>query len=150
MATHKLPVALLLLTLSLLPQAQGLTSTTLTLAVSPTPSVLGAPVTLSATVTPINATGKVTFYDGVTVLGTKTLSGGSASFLTGLLPSGARKLRAYYAGDSGNAAATSNVVTQVVNAKPSVGFAIRGRLCVGIQRRNWGLQWRRDCRFRHG
>ena len=125
MATHKLPVALLLLTLSLLPQAQGLTSTTLTLAVSPAPSVLGAPVTLSATVTPINATGKVTFYDGVTVLGTKTLSGGSASFLTGLLPSGTRKLRAYYAGDSGNAAATSNVVTQVVNAKPSVGFGQR-------------------------
>ena len=123
MAAHKLPVALfLLLTLSLLPQAQGLTSTTLTLAVSPAPSVLGAPVTLSATATPSNATGKVTFYDGVTVLGTKTLSGGSASFLTGLLPAGTRKLRAYYAGDSGNAAATSNVVTLTVNAKPSVGL----------------------------
>src|ERR1017187_6145544 len=124
MPAHKLPVALfLLLTLSLLPQAQGLTSTTLTLAVSPAPSVLGAPVTLSATATPSNATGKVTFYDGVTVLGTKTLSGGSASFLTGLLPSGPRKLRAYYAGDSGNAAATSNVVTQTVKAQASSNFA---------------------------
>src|ERR1017187_3936156 len=127
MAAHKLPVALfLLLTLSLLPQAQGLTSTTLTLAVSPAPSVLGAPVTLSATATPSNATGKITFYDGVTVLGTKTLSGGSASFLTGLLPSGPRKLRAYYVGDSGNAAATSNMVTQTVKAQASVGFAVGG------------------------
>ena len=45
---------------------------------------------------------------------------------TGLLPSGSRKLKAYYAGDSNNTAATSNVVTQTVNAQPILTF-IPGR-----------------------
>ena len=44
-------------------------ATTTTLAATPNPSVLGQPVTLTATVSPSAATGKVTFYDGTTVLG---------------------------------------------------------------------------------
>jgi hypothetical protein len=123
MAAHKLSRSFLLLALSMLPHtAQGLSPTTLSLGVSSNPSTFGAPITLTATVTPSNATGRVTFYDGVTILGTKPLSGGSASFLTGLLPSGPRKLRAYYGGDSINAAATSNVVAQTVNARPTTSL----------------------------
>jgi hypothetical protein len=78
MAAHKLSgISFLLLALSVLPQAaQGTSQTTLTLAVSPNPSSLGVPVTLTATVAPSNATGHVTFYDGVTVLGTRQLAGG--------------------------------------------------------------------------
>src|ERR1039457_1513547 len=62
--------------------------TAVTLATSPNPSVFGAPVVLTATVTPSNATGRVTFYDGVTLLGTKPLSAGTASIFTVLLPAG--------------------------------------------------------------
>src|SRR6185369_218063 len=130
MTAHKLPaVSLLLLSLSVLPQlAQGVSPATLTLAVSPSPSIFGAPVTLTATVNPANATGNVTFYDGVAVLGTKALSSGSAIFLTGLLPSGARTLKAYYAGDSSYSSAASNLVTQVVNAQEGGGFIAQASL----------------------
>src|SRR5947208_9455267 len=83
--------------LASLPSAQA----SVTLTASPTSSVFGAPVTLTATV-PVGATGKVTFYDGVTVLGTSTVSLGAASLSTILLPAGSRKLMAYYGGDGPN------------------------------------------------
>jgi Bacterial Ig-like domain (group 3)/FG-GAP-like repeat/Domain of unknown function DUF11/FG-GAP repeat len=69
--------------------------------ISPTSATLGQPVTarmvLGGSPTP---TGKVTFYDGTTVLGTATLNNGQASFTTSLLPVGSRSLSAYYSGDS--------------------------------------------------
>ena len=105
------------------PTAQGISSSTLTLTSTPNPSILGASVILSAAVTPANATGSVTFYDGVTVLGTRALAGGSASFMTSLLPTGSRKLRAYYLGDSNYGPASSNGVTQTVLANPSLALA---------------------------
>ena len=124
MTAHKVsPVSLLLLTLSLLPQvAQGVSPATLTLAVSPNPSTLGAPVTLTATVNPTNATGNVTFYDGVTILGTRQLTSGAASLVTRMLPSGTRGLTAYYAGDSSYGPATSNAIGQLVNAAAANAF----------------------------
>src|SRR5436305_1803756 len=69
----------------------------------PSPSLFGAPVTLTATITPGSATGRVTFYDGTTVLGIRTISGGTASLTSSLLPGGNRSLRVYYAGDASNA-----------------------------------------------
>jgi hypothetical protein len=59
-----------LLVLALLPRLLSAQSTVV-LTTSASPAQLGAPLTLSATVTPATATGRVTFYDGVTVLGTK-------------------------------------------------------------------------------
>jgi hypothetical protein len=54
--------------------------TTTTLSVSPSsPQVYGTPLTLSATVSPVSAAGQVVFRDGSDVLGTITVSGGSAS-----------------------------------------------------------------------
>jgi hypothetical protein len=100
--------------------------TIVTLSTSPNPSSFGAPVVLSATVTPASASGRVTFYDGVTVLGTKPLVSGAASLSTILLPAGNRKLRAFYLGDAANATATSNIVIQGVNAQPAAGFAVGG------------------------
>ena len=97
--------------------------TTVTLSTLPNPAKVGAPVMLTASVTPSTATGRVTFYDGVTVLGTKPLALGAASFSTILLPAGNRKLRAYYGGDATHAAATSNVVSQAVTSQPSATFA---------------------------
>lgn len=98
------------------------TATSTALSASPTPSLLGEPVNLTATITPSAATGKVTFYDGTTILGVATITGGTASLTTVMLPSGARSLRAYYAGDSGHSASTSMVVTQNVTAAVSLGF----------------------------
>jgi hypothetical protein len=95
--------------------------TTMTLSTSPNPSTFGAPVTLMAMVSPSNATGRVTFYDGVTVLGTQPLSSGTTSLSTILLPAGVRKLKAYYSGDSTTGPATASA-TQTVNATAAVGF----------------------------
>ena len=106
--------------------------TTVSLSTSLNPSKFGAAVILSATVTPATAAGRVTFYDGVTVLGTKALVSGAASISTIALPAGSRKLRAYYAGGGANAAATSNVVTQIVNAQASAGFAARNLLSTPV------------------
>jgi hypothetical protein len=111
--------------------------TTVTLSASPTPSTFGAPVVLTATVTPPTATGRVTFYDGVTVLGTKALASGVASISTIALPTGSRKLRAYYAGDATHSAATSNVVGQTVNSQPSVGLVARSPLSTPAAQSSW-------------
>jgi len=76
---------------------------------------------LTATVTS-GATGKVTFYDGVTILGVGTISGAQASISTVMLPSGNRKLRAHYQGDGTYAASSSATVPQSVLAGKSNGF----------------------------
>jgi hypothetical protein len=52
---------------------------------------------------------------GAKVLGTGTLTGGSASFTTSALPVGTHAITAVYAGDSNFAGSKSNTVSQVVN-----------------------------------
>ncbi len=99
----------------------GQTTTSVTVSASPNPARYGQPVTIQGTVTS-GATGKVTFYDGVTVLGVGTISGNTANLTTILLASGTRSLRAYYSGDSTHAAASSTPVAEVVTAGPSLGF----------------------------
>src|SRR5580704_9005049 len=84
----------LLVLLARLLEAQA--AVTVSIAASPNPSVYGAPVNLAATVTPPEATGRVTFYDGATVLGIGVLAGGQASLSTSMLASGNRNLRAHY------------------------------------------------------
>ena len=93
--------------------------TATTLAPSPNPSAYGEAVTLSAVVTsslgvpPDGET--VTFMKGATVLGTGTLSGGSANFTTSILPVGTNAIKAIYGGDSNFGSSTSKVVKQVVS-----------------------------------
>src|SRR5262249_32101689 len=74
-------------------QAQIASSVTLTPGANPTN--YGQLVTLTASVT-AGATGKVTFYDGVSILGTSAISAGQAVFATALLPSGIRSVHAHY------------------------------------------------------
>lgn len=57
-------------------------STSVVLLISANPSILGQSSTLTATVSPSTAVGKVTFYDGTTVLGTRTIAGGQAALTT--------------------------------------------------------------------
>jgi uncharacterized repeat protein (TIGR01451 family) len=85
------------------------------------PSNYGQPLTLTATVSS-GATGKVTFYDGVTILGVGTISGTQASITTVMLSSGKRSLRAYYQGDGTYAASSAAFIPQTVAAGKSLGL----------------------------
>ena len=108
---------------ALIARAANLTPSSISVASSANPSLLGQSVSLTATVSPRTATGSVTFYDGTTVLGIRTLANGQAIFSTTLLVSGPRPARAYYAGSASNAASSSAVLTQKVNTVPINGFA---------------------------
>ncbi|HLM81912.1 MAG TPA: choice-of-anchor tandem repeat GloVer-containing protein [Terriglobales bacterium] len=94
------------------------TATTTTLTSSPNPSTYGQAVTFTATVTsklgapPDGET--VSFMEGKTVLGTGTLSSGSASFTTSTLKVGTNSITAVYGGDSNLASSKSKAVKQVV------------------------------------
>jgi Bacterial Ig-like domain (group 3)/FG-GAP-like repeat/FG-GAP repeat len=99
-----------------------LVATTTTLAVTPGPSVFGRPVIATATVTPAAAPGKVTFYDGTTVLGTRPLANGQASFTTSLLAAGTRRLRAIYIAEGRYYRSQSAAVPHVVDAAPQDEF----------------------------
>jgi hypothetical protein len=95
---------------------QGFTTTALTS--SPNPSIYGQAATFTAVVTsslgaPPPDGETVTFI--TKVLGTGTLSGGSASFTTSALPAGTNYIRAVYGGDSNLVGSKSNGVNQVVN-----------------------------------
>src|SRR5438270_11663927 len=80
--------------------------TTTTLFVSGSPAILGQPVTLTAVVTPAAAAGKVTFYDGVSILGVRPLASGQAALTTTLLEAGAHSLKAYFSGGGSFLAST--------------------------------------------
>ena len=94
----------------------GISSITLT-ASPQSPVLLGTQVTLTATISPANSSAKVTFYDGVKILGTASMSSGVASVSTSLLGAGNHKLRAYCAGLSSSTVALS--VTALAGSFPS-------------------------------
>ena len=99
------------------------TASSITLNASVNPVTYGQPVTLTATVTS-GATGKVTFYDGVTVLGIAPISGTQAAFTTRMLSSGTRSLWAHYSGDAAYAASNSAKISETVVAGVSLGFQL--------------------------
>jgi len=91
----------------------------MTLSASPTPSGLDMPITLTATVAaalgaPTAPAGTVRFFDGATLLGTATLSGGTATLLTGGLTAGSHTIEARYDGDT-SFDPGSRTATHVVN-----------------------------------
>ena len=109
-------------------------ATTTTLTSSVNPSVLGQAVTFTASVAagapqqgtgsaPSEPTGKVTFKDGASVLGTVALAAnGSAQFPTSALTAGTHSITAEFsntpvsgAADENFSASTSSPVSQVVN-----------------------------------
>jgi hypothetical protein len=100
----------------------AVTASTTTLGSAPNPAVFGTTVTLTASVSSSVATGRVTFYDGATVLGVGTLASGTATLQSRLVPAGNRSLRAYYWGDANYQASTSGWVSQTVNAQPAGSF----------------------------
>src|SRR5579872_5358622 len=94
-AGYRLIFGSLLLSASI--QAQTPTTTSL---VSLPPAGEGSLVPITANVSPSGSTGRVTFYDGATILGMAPLSSGTATFNTTLLPPGQRTLHARYDGDT--------------------------------------------------
>jgi hypothetical protein len=96
------------------------TSTSITSSLNP--SVYHQTVKFTATVTAGTGTptGSVNFYDGASVIGTVSLSGGKASFSTSSLGAGAHSIKAAYAGHSPWVASTSAGLTQTVNKAASL------------------------------
>ncbi|HTV16970.1 MAG TPA: Ig-like domain repeat protein [Acidobacteriaceae bacterium] len=97
------------------------TSTTLTS--SDNPSLLGANVTFTATVTGNGATptGNVTFKDGANTLATVSLGAtGVASYSTATLAVGVHPITAVYNGDADNQKDTSAVLNQAVQAHTTI------------------------------
>ncbi len=110
-----------LLFLMSLSELMALSQTVPVLTASPNPSRYGQAVTLTASV-PSGATGKVAFYDGVTVLGVAPVAGAKATFTTTLMPSGSSTLRAYYSGDAVYVSGSSAALAHTVAAGASLGF----------------------------
>ena len=102
-----------------LSQVIKIATTTTILTSSLNPSIYGQAVTFTATVNSsggIPANGEtITFAQGSTVLGTGTLTAGSASFTTSSLKVGTDSIKAVYLGDSNFGASTSKIVKQVVS-----------------------------------
>lgn len=96
------------------------TATSTVVSSSVNPSTVGQSVRFTASVSPASATGTVQFLDGATVIGSASLSAGSASFTTTGLAQGAHSIVASYSGDAADNASTSPALTQTVNvAAPS-------------------------------
>jgi hypothetical protein len=93
------------------------TTPTVVLTSSPNPSVYGVSVTFTAT-TSASATGTMLFYDGGSVLGPGTISGGVATYTLNSLGGGTHSITASYAGDSNYLSAVSAAVLQVVTRAP--------------------------------
>ena len=95
------------------------TATTTALTSVPNPSTYRQAVTFTAIVTPAPPNGEaVSFMEGTMVLGTGSLTSGSASFTTSALPIGTTTVTALYGGDSHFSGSPSNTVAQVVAQAP--------------------------------
>jgi hypothetical protein len=95
-------------------------TTTTRLSANPNPTVVGLPVTFTATVAGAGTpTGTVTFQEGRKTLGTGTLNVvngvDQATFITATLKAGTHSITAVYGGDTNNGASTSGALTLVVN-----------------------------------
>ena len=109
----------------------GSTPSSLLLASSANPAVFGQGITLTATVSPSNASGSVTFFDGVVPLGVRKINSGQAVLTTALPATGVRSLKAIYSGDATYAVSSSATVTQTVNGLPANGFLTGGTFPTG-------------------
>jgi M6 family metalloprotease-like protein len=98
--------------------------TTTILTSDPNPATYGRTVSFTATVSPVSATGTVTFMDGAATLGTATLSAGSATFSTAALGTGNHSITAVYGGDGSHNGSTSSPLTQAIEPQQIDHFAV--------------------------
>jgi len=106
--------------------------TTLTLISTQNSSLFNAPVTFTATLSPYTYAGSssdgysITFVSRGQSIGTGTLSAGVATLTVSSLPPGTNTVTATFPGDNNFAPATSNALTQSVQASPIISLAIAG------------------------
>ena len=106
--------------------------TSILLDVVPSSSTLSQEVTMTATVTPSNATGWVTFNDGATPLGSVPVSAGQAAFKIRFLGSGSHLLQAVFSGDGTNyRSCVSPLKTVKVSASSVFAFGPEVKLSPG-------------------
>jgi hypothetical protein len=91
------------------------TNTATAVSVSPNPTAYRRAVTVTATVSPSAATGSVQFFDGVTAIGTATLTSGTAPMITPGLAVGSHSVTAVYSGDGGYNGSTSTAILVTIN-----------------------------------
>jgi autotransporter-associated beta strand protein len=108
-------------------------STTTSVSPTPNPSVYGQSVTLTANVAATSpgagtATGTVSFFDGATLLGSASLSGGVATLSTSLLSIGSHSIMAVYAGDSNFVASSSSPSSQVISQASTISVVVSSDL----------------------
>ena len=113
-------------------------TTTTALSASPNPASAGANVVLTASTTAASGTpaGTITFYDGITSLGTASLSGGTTTLTVNTLTLGTHSLTASYGGGTGFAASTSTAVTEnittAVSAHSTYSFTTANQTIMGF------------------
>ncbi len=86
------------------------------------PSTFNQAVTFTAQVSPASATGSVTFMDGINLLGSVPLTGGSASLVTALLSSGSHTISASYGGNSTLSPSSATLSQAVSQASTSLSL----------------------------
>jgi len=96
-------------------ESVGLQTTTTALAAAPTPATAGQKVTLTATVSPGDPAGSVSFFDGANLLGTAPVANAVATISTATLSGGIHSLTATYGGDANNAPSTSPAFNESVS-----------------------------------
>jgi sugar lactone lactonase YvrE len=96
-----------------------LVATSLQLLSNADPVLVGQSITFRAVFTPTNVTGTVQFYDGQTLIGTVPVSS-VTQFSTSSLAAGLHSITASYSGDSADAPAYSNAVTEHVRNLSSI------------------------------
>jgi sugar lactone lactonase YvrE len=107
------------------PNWSGTANGTLVIAQAPTtvsvisnasPTAIGSPVTLTATVLAAAGmpTGTVTFLDGTNSLGTSALSQGVATLTTSNMAAGSQSITVNYSGDTNFLASSSSALPQVI------------------------------------
>ena len=110
----------------------NLAGTAVAISSSSNPSGYLTALTFTATVTPTNASGSVTFYNGATPFSTNSLVAGSASSSSlNSLPRGTNTLTAIYGGDS-NYVSSTNSLAQVVTNHPPVAANVNYYRNAGI------------------
>jgi RHS repeat-associated protein len=91
----------------------------LTVATSRTPSANGGSVTFTATISN-GVTGTITFYDGITSIGSGAINGATATYTTSALSAGSHAITAGWAGNANYNSVTSSSITQVVSTETHI------------------------------
>jgi hypothetical protein len=88
----------------------GNTPDSVVLQVAPSQLVIGDSATLTASISPAEATGTVVFYDGTQAIGTSSVVAGMATYANLFMVAGSQSLTAVYSGDTTYPSNTSNAV----------------------------------------